>query len=133
MLNYENVTMYLAGEMFGVRRYDCRTLEVWEAPYAQWPKALYLKWCEPRKRKGRSMAQGYRPWVVVVRRADAIEPGSSMVLQDDGSSISRYASCDERYRTDFEEKLASAGVEPLLEIGTTGTVDAKQILGAVTS
>lgn len=119
MLKYENVTMYLAGVMFGVRRYDCRTLEVWEAPYAQWPKALHLKWRKPRKRKVRSMAQGYSPWVVVVRRTDAIEPDSSMVLQDDGSSISRYASCDDRYRTDFEAKLAGAGVEPLFTMGTT--------------
>lgn len=115
-IKFENVTLYINGMMFGVSRIDCRTLEIREGyKYAQYNNAVHIQFVEKGKRKPRAIVITSLPFAVIVATKNAIQPAHWMDKNEDGSSVSRYASCDPRYETDFLAKLQAANVPVLRE------------------
>ncbi len=114
----ENVAFYARGSMFGVHRTDCRTLKISTGQkYAQYDNAIRIEYLEKGKRNARVCTLTYKPWLRVVSLAHAIAPDDPLVPTSAGCKVSRYASCDPRWASDFEDKLAADGVPVLLAIG----------------
>lgn len=112
---YANVAMYRSG-MFGIARTDCKTVEVTTGvKYAQYNNAIRVKYLEKGKRITRGFILDYDPWLRLIALADAVPEPDGMVRNGNGSLISRYASHDPRYTTDFEDSIA--GVPVALVIG----------------
>lgn len=115
-VTFENVTLYRRGSMFGINRTDCRMLTITTGQkYAQYDNAIRIQYVEKGKRSARTFMLDYDPWLRVVSVSDAIKPADAMVQIGGGSRHLRYASCDPRWTTDFEDQLA--GVPILLAIG----------------
>lgn len=114
-LNFTNVSIYREG-MFGLSRVDCRTLTVLtNQKYAQYKDAVRGQYVERGKRKAVSFVLGgCERWLVVLPTGEAIDPDTSLMVDGSGNCVSRYSSCDPRWRSDFEAKLAASGVKPLL-------------------
>lgn len=114
-LTFTNVSIY-RDAMFGVSRVDCRTLTVLtNQKYAQYNDAVRGQYVERGKRKPVSFVLGgCERWLVVLPTVEAIDPDTSLMLDGSGNCVSRYSSCDSRWRSDFEAKLAACGVKPLL-------------------
>ena len=109
ILETENCSLYLC-QTFGITLIKCRRLLVGEGPYAQYPKALYAEWVEKGKRKARRSWETYKPFVLVLAGHDNPNPDGPMVDLgiSNGCQVSRtrYSSCDNRYRTDFNDLVA---------------------------
>lgn len=116
---FDHCTMYRTGEMsFGVHRTDCRKVIVTTGQkYAQYKDAIRVEYIAKGTRKARYFLMTYKPWIRIIATGDAIEPDVPMVDQGNGSSVSRYTSCDPRWETDFEDKLEASGVRLLCSIG----------------
>ena len=116
---FENVTMYRMGSMFGTSRVDCRTLKVTTGvKYAQYSDAVRVEYVEKGKRSARAgVLCGAEKWIRVCLEKDAIDAPPAMIPNGNGSSISRYSSCDPRWTTDFEDAADAAGVPWLMAIG----------------
>lgn len=116
---FEKVTLYLEGGMGNIVRVDCRELHIETGPYAQYSKTIHVKYLEKGKSKWRGTVIGYKPFVVVVPTAKAIQPDSLFGEPDTSStpgisvSRSRYSSFDPRFVSDFVDKLKDAKV-PIL-------------------
>ena len=114
---FQGVVLYVSG-MFGVNATACKTLKITTGvKYAQYTDAIRVEYLEKGKRNGRRMILDYKPWLRVVDAKHAINPQNPLVENGDGSKISRYASFDPRYTTDFEDGLTAKGVPVLLAIG----------------
>lgn len=119
---FTNCTVYLKSEMFGnIVRVDVREATVETGlRYAQYDNATKVTFLRPRERKARGKWITSYPFVVIVRREDAIEPeplASVEVSNENGLHVrkSRYASFDERFVTDFLTALAAKNVQPLYQ------------------
>ena len=116
--HFENVTIYTQGG-FGITRTDVKTLTIETTKWAQYPSALKVTFKQPRQRNMRGMYLTYAPFLVVVRREDAIDPDDAFLPAQPGAtpgvSIARgrYSACDPRWTSDFAAKLAARGIEPL--------------------
>lgn len=116
---FQNVTLYRVGGMFGVSRVDCKTLIINTGQkYAQYNDAIKIAYLKKGSRKSWSGAMlDYRPWLRVVDTKQAIQPEDPMQLKGDGSTATKYTSCDPRWCTDFEDLLDASGVKLLCSIG----------------
>lgn len=114
---FENATMYRSGEFFGnIFRIDVKYLVIEEGvAFAQYSNAIKGVYLEKGKRNWRQFTLSYRPFLLVVSRKDAINPDDWMVKQADGSKISKYASFDARYETEFVDKLTASGAKILAD------------------
>ncbi len=103
-LTFTNVAIYRSGAMFGVNRTDCKEVKVTlGVKYAQYNDAVRVEYLEKGKRTKRAFVLSYSPWLRICALKDAVTPASAMDSNGDGSSTSRYTSCDPRYETDFED------------------------------
>jgi len=114
-MKFENCTFYTSGEFMGnIHRRDCRSLEIFIKPYAQYPSAIELTFVKKGCRTKLRTVLTYKPYLVVVPTSSAIDPDSMMHNERPGCSPdvtvseSRYSSFDDRWRTDFDKKLAEA-------------------------
>jgi len=75
---FKNVALYLKNETMGnINRINCREVKIQIGKYAQYDRAINLKWLEKGKSKWRGVwVNGYKPFVVVVPMDRAIEPDS---------------------------------------------------------
>jgi hypothetical protein len=114
---FQNVTLYISG-MFGINATACKSLKITTGVhYAQYTDAIRVEYFERGKRNGRRLMLDYKPWLRVVETKDAINPADALVDNGDGSKMSRYASFDPRYVTDFEDGLIAKAVPVILAIG----------------
>lgn len=121
---FTNCTMYRTGDFIGnVHRQDCREVEIETCEYAQYKSALQVTFLEKGKRSKRRFVLTYKPFLVLVPTAQAIEPDGMMKPNGDGSSISRYSSFDEGWIRDFDAKLQAAGVPILADFRHHNTAD----------
>lgn len=115
---FKNVTIYRSSAMFGISKTDCKSVTVKTGQkYAQYTDAVRVEYLEKGKRTLRAFILDYKPWLRIVETKHAIAPDDPMVPNGDGSSASRYTSCDPRWETDFETKLDAFGVRLLCSIG----------------
>lgn len=120
---FKDATVYYQGEMgMGVRPIVCKSVTITTGvKYAQYNDAIRVQFLEKGKRKERAFMLTYRPWLRIVATKDAISPDASLVPVSANASVSvsrsRYMSCDPRWQTDFENKLAETGITVLYEIG----------------
>lgn len=119
---FDNITMYRDG-MIGLARIDCRSMTVTTGvKFAQYNDAVRVEYVEKGKRKGHSFMLGHGKWLRVVDTANAIDTQALVKMPSvPGSGVecrqSRYASCDPRWETDFEDELARLGISVLYSIG----------------
>jgi hypothetical protein len=104
-------TIYIGG-LFGVRKTEVRALEITTGPYAQYPNSVSVMFVE----KGKRATQGYRltndPHLVILEGHGHLEPDGMMgaaSTRENGviATQSRYASCDPRWRSDFDAQLTA--------------------------
>jgi hypothetical protein len=113
-------------------RTDCRTLTIETGvKYAQYNNAIKVTYLESGKRKPRYFILDYMPFLVVVNRADAIQPdgmyGPGVGSGDVVVSTSRHPSHDPGWIKGFMAKLKTANVTPVYQVGTeAANVDATQ-------
>lgn len=113
---FTNVTLY-DHSSFGISRIDCRIVAIRIGPCAQYPSAVHLTYVPKGKRTPRQTVKTYAPYLLLVPTKNAIDPDASLVTtssDDSGTtSVSRYLSCDPRWRTDFDAALLQANM-PIL-------------------
>jgi hypothetical protein len=116
---FKNVVVYLTGGMGNIVRVDCRELVIQVGKYAQYDRAISVKYLHKGKQKWAGVWATYDPFVVVVPMDKAIDP-DSLFGDDELSSTpgvtvrkSRYSSFDPRWKTDFVSKLKANHVPVL--------------------
>lgn len=103
-MNEGKVTLYVRA-MFGVTKIEATKVTIEIKPYAQYPEAVWVRFLPKGKRKLRETVQSYKPSLVVLEgwgHPDFTE----MFHKVDGGFMTRYASCDPRWETEFDEQLA---------------------------
>jgi hypothetical protein len=119
---FADVTIYLHCA-FNVNRIDCKAVTITRGvKYAQYNDATRVEFLEKGKRKPRGTMLTFRPFLIVLPTAEAIEPdgmfGSVEETPTATVSRGRYSSCDPGWVRDFMAKLEKSGVAPLVRIVT---------------
>ena len=110
------VTIYTTGEFFGsVHKIEAYLIEHGRRPYAQYDQARFVVFVPRGKRKPRTILKGYKPYILIVEGWNAPEPPGmygAPERSESGAIIrkSQYRSFDDRYKTDFDRVIDSAGV-----------------------
>lgn len=117
---FNDVALYLKGEFMGnVHRIDCKEVTVTTGvKYAQHDDAVNVSFLRKGKRKRQGTLLTHKPWLRIIAAGAAVDTDPMLVPASHGGSggRSRYLSCDPRWATDFEDRIAGMmGV--LLEIG----------------
>lgn len=124
MKNNELFTIYTSGA-FGVQKIEGKILDFGTKPYAQYKEAVFVHYIPKGKRKPTGFVVGYRPYVVILEGIGHPEPDDAFgPSKDDGVLITkqtRYSSFDERYSTEFDQKIEKylSDKKPLLDIRHT--------------
>lgn len=84
---FENVTVFIKSEFFGITTIHCKRLKVERLPYAQYPRATRLVFRQPRKRKDRITWLYDDQSMHVVGGKDALE------FDNFGQVVKRRADC----------------------------------------
>lgn len=120
---FTNCAIYLKNEFMGnIDRYDCREVTITEGvKYAQYERAIRVLFTPKRRRRVCEVYLTYKPFMVLLAAADAIEPDSLLtpaVPSGTGAMISqgRYMSFDSRWESDFLATLDAKGLKPLVKI-----------------
>lgn len=82
-----------------------RDLTVTIRPYAQYSHAVEIRFTEKGKRKAGGLMETYRPGAVILEGHHEIKLESAMDDLGGGCSMTRYASFDSRYDSDFARWL----------------------------
>lgn len=118
---FENATVYFKSEMFGnIQRLDVKEVTIEDGQkYAQFNDAIKVTYLQPRKRNKSGRWITSFPFLVVVRREDAITPdglyGAPSIENGVEVRRSRYSSFDQGFITDFQAQLSAKGVTPLFQ------------------
>ena len=121
---FQNCSIYRSSEFMGnVIRQDCRDITITTGlKYAQYSDATKVEYTPTGKRKRCGIWLTYRPFMVVLKAEDAIDPasmfGSSTAEDNHGLTVERsqYSSFDDRWETDFLAALASKNIQPLFQV-----------------
>jgi len=103
------VTIYHAG-VFGIQKIEATLVEHGIRPYAQYTKAAFVKYIPKGKRKPTGFIVGYHPYIVIIDGHGHIDPQDALTKPNDigngmTTSMTRFASFDERYKTEFDANL----------------------------
>lgn len=112
---YTNVTLYAPmGVMSSnIVKIECRTLRVEVRPHAQYATAVHIYFVPKGKRTEREHVETSRPRAVILEGFNHMNPDgffdeSTRKTEGDISTVrSRYLSCDPRWQSDFDAKLAA--------------------------
>ena len=124
---YGKVTLYSSG-MFGFRKQEVRDLTIEVGPYAQYAVALHVRYTPKGARTARGFvaysydSQTVSPAFVIVEGHGRPNVVGALDEQGDGSSVSRYSSCDPRWSTDFAAWLAASGMVVAFEARTAADI-----------
>jgi hypothetical protein len=116
---FKNATVYLTGGMGNIIRVDCREIKIQVGKYAQYDKAISVKYLQKGKQKWQGVWATYDPLVVVVPTDKAIQPddmfGDAELSSTPGVTVkkSRYSSFDPRWKSDFLAQLKAMHVPVL--------------------
>lgn len=108
---FKNVTVYLTGGMGNIIRVDCRELVIQVGKYAQYDRAILVKYLQKGKQKWQGIWATYDPFVVVVPTDKAINPdslfGDAELSSTPGVTVKkgRYSSFDPRWKADFVDQM----------------------------
>lgn len=108
MIRFENVTIYMRGELLGAyRAKKVKWVEITIGRYAQYPSAVKVKFLEKRKRISYEFVQTFQPSLVVAEGHDCPDPPSIFGEgKTDGNGVTvskaRHSSCSGGWKTDFE-------------------------------
>jgi hypothetical protein len=126
MKEFTNVTIYLKNESFGsISHVHCRMVRVETGQkYAQYTNAIKVSFTPKGARRERQVMLTYKPFLIVVSAAKAIEPDgmfgaestSKTAFGSVSTSRSRYSSFDPRWESDFRAKLEAAKVPILYDV-----------------
>lgn len=119
-----NCVLYLASEFMGnIVRRDCRSVTITEGvKYAQYNNAIKVEYTPKAARKLHCFYLTYRPFLVVLRAEEAVEPDSMTGSDAPGSNLgvtlseSRYFCFDDRWESDFVARLAAKNIQPLFQV-----------------
>lgn len=111
---YTNVTLYAPTGVMSSNlvKIECRTLRVEVGPYAQYAAAVRFTYVPKGSRKEREHIETSRPCAVILEGHGHMDPDSlfdesTRKTEGDISTVrSRYLSCDPRWQSDFDAKLA---------------------------
>ena len=110
---YTNVTLYAPmGMSSNIVKIECRTLRVEICPHAQYASAVCFYFVPKGKRTERFHIETYRPCAVILAGHGHMDPDglfdeSTRKTEGNISTVrSRYLSCDPRWQSDFDAKLA---------------------------
>jgi hypothetical protein len=106
----ESTIYYKSG--LGISKIKCRELLIETGSYAQYDSAVFVTLVPEGARKPRAFVQTSEPDLVVLAGHRHLDPDDPMLpAEDRGNGISvsrgRYMSCDPRWRSDFDAKLAT--------------------------
>jgi hypothetical protein len=99
--------MYIQNEFFGnIQRIDCSVVNIEIKPYAQYPRAIHVRFLPNRKRKHRkTVIFGNTPFLIITEKENAIQPDSNYIEDENGNLISKYHSFDKQIENDFFQSL----------------------------
>jgi len=106
------VTIYTAG-VFGINQIEATLIETGKRDYAQYRNCPFVNFVPKGKRKAQGSLQTYHPYMIVVLGHDHPKPadcfGPTKVSHYDSGSVesreTRFASFDDRYKTEFDAKM----------------------------
>jgi hypothetical protein len=104
-LHAERCTIYHKGA-FGVQRLEARWMNAYHAKYAQHPQALHVEFVQRGKRKRQMYVPSYKPFVLILSGYDNPTPPDPFRETESGSMITRRASFDDGWITEFNEFIA---------------------------
>lgn len=109
---YQNVTIFIVSEFFGVKSVFCKVLSVCYKKYAQYPRATYLRFRKSRQRRDRGTVLFYDQTMVIVEGKAANFDNFALVRETlDGVQVSegRHTACSPEWADDLKAHAASAG------------------------
>jgi len=122
---FESCSLYVSSEFMGnIVRRDCRAATITVGvEYAQYNNAIKVEYTPKGARKRQGFYLTYKPFLVVLSAKDAIDPDSMLGGASSGGSpgvtvaMGRYASFDQRWKSDFVAALAAKNIQPLYQVG----------------
>ena len=105
--NLPKVTVYTKSAMFGgTLKIEGRLVDHGRRKYAQYNDAPYVIIVPRKKRKPRTLIEGYKPYFLILAGWDHPDVGTNWVVNSQGHECGRYTTCDDRYQTDFDREIA---------------------------
>lgn len=109
--------MYFPSEFFGgIVKNEILLHEIGRKDYAQYKDALYVTYTPKGKRTSYIKRLTYSPYVLILKGWNHPEPEEVMVKVSEGNGMtvseSRYATHDERFRTDFDMLIENYKLQP---------------------
>lgn len=117
MNTYEKVTM-LKLSAFGTSVIECRSVGIYNGPYAQHANAVHVEFVEKGKRKKRGFVETGDRSIVIVRGFDIPKPADVFEHRGDGSGITRFSSFAPEWRVEHDayvRALKESGIEILAD------------------
>jgi hypothetical protein len=103
-------TLYVSNEVMGnIEKIEVRAVEVVRKPWAQYASAVCYRYREPRQRRWRGYAQGYKPYLVVLEGWSHVDPSAPMEVLEESLGMtvsrSRYSFCSDEWIDEFDQIL----------------------------
>ena len=101
------ITIYSTGEFFGsVQKIEGYLVEHGTRKYAQYENAPFVRFIPKGKRKVCIIQKSYKPYLLILQGWANPEPEGMYKKEKEINGViikeSRYQSCDDRYRSDFD-------------------------------
>jgi len=106
----EKITVYYSTEFMGsIAKVEGYLIEHGRRKYAQYDDAPFVKFTPRKKRKPICILKGYKPYLLILKGWDNVD---TQGLYSEGRTEGnvtiregRYASFDDRFKTDFDAKI----------------------------
>lgn len=106
----ENLFTVYTNGVFGVSKQEVKLLDFGTKKYAQYNNAVFVHFIKKGKRKPEGFVKGYKPYMLILEGINHPEPadafGPVQVKGDLETKMTRFSSFDDRYLTEFDEKIS---------------------------
>jgi hypothetical protein len=111
MKNSELVTVYYSA-MFGVQKLEGKIVDFGTKEYAQYKAAAFVKIIPKGKRNPIGFLDGAYPYYIILKGVNHPAPADAFTPKKETAeglvtSMSRFTSFDERYKTEFDAKITN--------------------------
>ena len=111
----QEVTIFTSSA-FGITKIHAKLIDFGTKKYAQYDNAPFVHYIPKGKRKQVGFVQGYNPYILIVKGHSSINPadpfGETKVSHYESGSVAskmtRFASFDERYNSEFDDYMEVA-------------------------
>ena len=115
-MNKIKATIYHSSEFTGrILKTEVYLLKHYTREYAQYKNAVCVEFIPKGKRKPRRIIKGYRPYILILKDWNNIDPDSGYkIIKNDENVIireSKYNSFDDNYKKDFDNIINNYDVE----------------------